>query len=95
MFVLVAQSCLTICDFMGCSQLGFFVHGNSPGKNTGLPFPSPGDLPDSGIEPMSPALQADSLPTGPSGKLYDRMLYSNKIERNRDKYNNIDEDQYT
>ena len=29
----------------------------------GLPFPSPGDLPDPGIEPGSPALQADSLPT--------------------------------
>ena len=31
---------------------------------SGLPFPSPGDLPDLGIEPRSPALQADSLPTG-------------------------------
>ena len=29
---------------------------------SGLPFPSPGDLPDSVIEPGSPALQADSLP---------------------------------
>ena len=29
---------------------------------SGLPFPSPGDLPDPGIEPASPALQADSLP---------------------------------
>ena len=29
----------------------------------GLPFPSPGDLPDPGIEPGSPALQADSLLT--------------------------------
>ena len=29
----------------------------------GLPFPSLGDFPDSGIEPGSPALQADSLPT--------------------------------
>ena len=29
----------------------------------GLPFPFPGDLPDSGIEPGSPALQADSLPS--------------------------------
>ena len=28
---------------------------------SGLPFPSPGDLPDPGIEPRSPALQADSL----------------------------------
>ena len=30
---------------------------------SGLSFPSPGDLPDLGIEPWSPALQADSLPT--------------------------------
>ena len=30
---------------------------------SGLPFLSPGDLPDPGIEPGSPALQADSLPT--------------------------------
>jgi len=29
---------------------------------SGLPFPSPGDLPDPGIEPRSPALQANSLP---------------------------------
>ena len=35
----------------------------------GLPFPSPGDLPDPGIEPGSPTLQADSLPSEPPGKL--------------------------
>ena len=34
----------------------------------GLPFPSPGDLPDSGIKPGSPALQADALPSEPPGK---------------------------
>ena len=34
---------------------------------SGLPFPSPGDLPDTGIEPESPALQADSLPSEPLG----------------------------
>ena len=34
---------------------------------SGLPLPSPGDLPDRGIEPWSPALQADSLPSEPSG----------------------------
>ena len=34
----------------------------------GLPFPSPGDLPDSGIESGSPALQADALPSEPPGK---------------------------
>ena len=32
------------------------------------PFPSPGDLPNSGIEPRSPTLQADSLPAEPQGK---------------------------
>ena len=35
---------------------------------SGLPFPSPGDLPDPGIEPGSPALQADDLPSKPPGK---------------------------
>ena len=30
---------------------------------SGLPFPSPGDLPDPGIKPGSPALQVDSLPS--------------------------------
>ena len=34
----------------------------------GLPFPSPGDLPNPGIEPGSLALQADSLPSEPPGK---------------------------
>ena len=35
---------------------------------SGLPFPSPGDLPNPGIKPRSPALQADSLPTKLQGK---------------------------
>ena len=34
---------------------------------SGLPFPSPGDLPDPGIEPGSPALQSDALPSEPPG----------------------------
>ena len=34
---------------------------------SGLPFPSPGDLPEPGIKPGSPALQADSLPFEPPG----------------------------
>ena len=45
---------------------------NSPGRNTGVgspPFPSPGDIPNPGIEPRSPALQVDSLPSEPPGKL--------------------------
>ena len=35
---------------------------------SGQPFPSPGDLPNPGMEPRSPALQADSLPAEPQGK---------------------------
>ena len=34
---------------------------------SGLPFPSPGDLPDPGIEPGSPALEADALTSEPPG----------------------------
>ena len=40
---------------------------------SGLPFPSPGDLPDPGIEPGSPALEADALTSESPGK---PLLYS-------------------
>ena len=40
---------------------------------SGLPFPSPGDLPDPGIKPRSPALQADSKPSEPQGKSIQRQ----------------------
>ena len=39
---------------------------------SGLPFPSPGDLPKTEIEPRSPALQADFLPSEPPGKPSER-----------------------
>ena len=66
---LVSQSCLTLCNPMDCSLPGFSVHGDSPGKNTGEGgLPPPGDLPNPGIKPRSPALQADSLPSKPPGK---------------------------
>ena len=53
--VLVAQLCPTFCDPMDCSPPGSFVHGFSRQEyRSGLPFPSPGDLPDSGIKPGSP-----------------------------------------
>ena len=65
----VAQSCQTLCNPMDCSLLGSSIHGFSRQKYwTGLPFPSPGDLPYSGIKLGSPALQANSLPTELSGK---------------------------
>ena len=45
---------------MGFSRQGYWNE---------LPFPSPGDLPDPGIKPGCPALQADALPSEPPGKL--------------------------
>ena len=44
---------------------------------SGLPFPSPGDLPDPGIEPRSPALHADALPPKPKAFYYgiDPLIY--------------------
>ena len=56
---------------MDCSLLGSFVHIGISRKEYwhGLPFPSPGDLPDLGIKLGSPALQVDSLPSEPSGNL--------------------------
>jgi len=54
---------------------------------SGLPFTSPGDLPDPGIKPRSPVLQADSLPSEPPGKPNDRLgqaqLTSNPIVNNK------------
>ena len=41
---------------------------------SGLLFPSSGNLPDPGIKPRSPALQADSLPSETSGKLSSRAI---------------------
>ena len=48
-----------------------------------MPFPSPGDLPNPGIEPRSPALQADSLPTEPQRKPPTIRLHSSKKKKKR------------
>ena len=54
---------------MDCSTPGSAVHGFSRQEYwSGLPCPPPGNLPDPGIEPGSPALQVDSLPSEPPGK---------------------------
>ena len=49
---------------MGFSRQGYW---------SGLPFPSPGDLPDPGIEPRSPTLQADALTSEPPEKPQSRV----------------------
>ena len=105
----VTRSCPALCSPMGCSLAGSSVHGDSPGKNTGVGghallwgifptqglnpgllhcrqilyhlshqgspsilewvvYPFSGDLPKPGIEPESPALQADSSPAELPGR---------------------------
>ena len=62
--LLVAQLCQILSDPMDCSPPGSSIHGiRQPDYWSGLPFPSPGDLPDQGIEPRSPALQSDTFPS--------------------------------
>ena len=55
---------------------------------SGLPFPSPRDLPKPGIKPGSPTLQADSLPSDPPGKLSmgERALSKKKEEEEEELY---------
>ena len=67
--MLIAQSCPTLCDPMDYSPPGSSVHGILQAKYwSGLPIPSPQDLCDSGIKPMFPAQQADSLLSEPLEK---------------------------
>ena len=66
----VAQSCLTLCNPMAYSPPGSFIHPILQARYlSGLLCPSPGDLSTPGIEPGSPALRAESLPSEPPGKL--------------------------
>ena len=60
---------LFVTPWTVCSPPGSSVHGFSRQEHwSGLPCPSPRDLPNPGTEPRSPALQADSLPPEPPGK---------------------------
>ena len=66
---LVAKSCLMLATlWMVAYQAPLSMGFSKEGYWSGLLFPSPGDLPNPGIEPRSAALQADSLPYKPLGK---------------------------
>ena len=66
----VAQSCSTLCDTTDCSPSGSYVHGILDRQEywSGLPFPSPGDLPDPGIKCAPPALTGRFFTTALPGK---------------------------
>ena len=66
---LVAKSCLTLeTPWTVACQAPLSMGFSRQEYWSGLPFPSPGYLPDPGIEPRSPALEAESLPTELQGK---------------------------
>ena len=85
---LVAKSCLTVVTpWTVAHQAPLSMNFSRQGYWSGLPFPFPGDLPDPGIEPGSPALQADSLPTELPGKpRNDRTGIYNIWERHFDSF---------
>ena len=68
---LVAKSCLTlVTSWIEALQALLSIGFSRQEYSNGLPFPSPGYLPDPRAKTRSPALQADSLPTEPPGKAY-------------------------
>ena len=66
--VLVAKSCLTLCDSTDCSSPDSSVHGILQARILEW-VDLQGDLPNPGIESRPPALQADFLPSEPQGEL--------------------------
>ena len=66
---LIAKLCPTLCHPMDCIACQALLSMEFPRQEywSGLLFPFPGDLPNPGIEPGSPALQADSLPLSHQG----------------------------
>ena len=68
--MLVTQLCLTLCDSMDCSPPGSSVQE----YQSGLPCPSPGDLPDPGIEPRLPTFWTDSLPFELLGSIFNQWV---------------------
>ena len=68
--MLVAQLCPTLCNPMNCNLPGFSVHGIfQTGILEGVAISFSREFPNPGIEPGSPALHADSLPSEPPGTL--------------------------
>ena len=66
--VVVSQLCPTVTPWTVAHQAPLSMEFSRQEYCSGLPFPSLRDLPDSEVEPGSPALQADSSPSEPPGK---------------------------
>ena len=78
----VSQSCPTLCYPVDCSPLGSSVHGIFQARLLDwVAISSPGDLPNPGIEPRSPALQADALTSEPPGTAKTYLMYKELRKR--------------
>ena len=80
--VLVAQQCLTLCnptDYRPSFQAPLSIGFSRQEHWSGLPFSSPGDLPDPGIEARSPSFQGDTLRSELSGKPLPSLVGPNCI----------------
>ena len=74
--------CPTLCDPIDCSPPGFSVHGISQTRILEwVAISSPGDLPGSRIEPMSPALAEGFFPAEPPGKPFIHITHSHKYSQ--------------
>ena len=75
----VAKLCSTLATPWTCSPAGSLSMGFSRQEYwSGLPFPSPGDLSHPGIEPRSPCIEAESLPT----ELRGNLIYPREVKAN-------------
>ena len=75
----VNQSCPTLCD-----PTDYTVHGILQARIwEWVAFPSPGDLPNPGIEPRYPTLQADSLPGKPLNTMVDLFFFLQKKKKKK------------
>ena len=84
--MLVAHACPTLCNPMDLACQAKSAHRISRQEYWNkLPFSSPGDILDSGIEPGSPALQADSLLSEPPGKPYKVEVKKRKKRKEKKK----------
>ena len=81
--VLVAQLCLTLCDPMDCSLPDSSIHGVLQARILEwVVCPPLGDLPNPGVEPGFPALQANSSPSSELNSQLDYQIYPTfRLER--------------
>ena len=75
--MLVTQLCPTLCNSMDLvHQAPLSIEFSRQEYWSGFPWASPGNIPNSGAERWSPALQADSLPSEPPGKPFKGVQFS-------------------